>query len=236
MSIAEHTTDQLPAGPTVKGKLSRDDIIMRGGMVVIALYLIVTMVFPLYTMLSKSYTTYQFDLKQFEFQVSGEDGKFGSDVLSAATLNSELKIFSETDLITSSDGRLSATKLFPKFSFRSPVRYKIRGTAPDARFLVGSNLKTGTPWVELDSNTFRRVQLRPAKGVGIGNFINYFSTPALFNSIQNSLIIALISTVVTVLIAFGFAYALNRSCMRFKGIFKLVAMAPLLVQIGRAHV
>ena len=29
---------QLPDGPTIKGKLSRDDIMMRGGMLVIALY------------------------------------------------------------------------------------------------------------------------------------------------------------------------------------------------------
>ena len=34
---------QLPAGPDVKGKLSRDDLIMRGGMAVIALYLIITL-------------------------------------------------------------------------------------------------------------------------------------------------------------------------------------------------
>ena len=33
----------------------------------------------------------------------------------------------------------------------------------------------------------------------------------------------------TVTLAFWFAYALNRSCMRFKGFFRLVAMAPILV-------
>ena len=38
----------------VKAKLSRDDIIMRGGMIVIALYLVISLVFPLYSMFSKS--------------------------------------------------------------------------------------------------------------------------------------------------------------------------------------
>ncbi len=33
----------------------------------------------------------------------------------------------------------------------------------------------------------------------------------------------------TVGFAFGFAYALNRSCMRFKSAFKLIAMLPILV-------
>ena len=31
------------------------------------------------------------------------------------------------------------------------------------------------------------------------------------------------------ILAFWFAYALNRSCMRFKGFFRLIAMAPILV-------
>ena len=34
----------------IKAKLSRDDIIMRGGMAVIALYLVISLVFPLYSM------------------------------------------------------------------------------------------------------------------------------------------------------------------------------------------
>ncbi len=63
--------DTLPPGPTIKGKLSRDDLIMRGSMMVIALYLIVTLIFPLYTMLSKSFSTYRIELGQYEFQGPG---------------------------------------------------------------------------------------------------------------------------------------------------------------------
>ncbi|MCF8469064.1 MAG: putative 2-aminoethylphosphonate ABC transporter permease subunit, partial [Sneathiella sp.] len=57
----------------------------------------------------------------------------------------------------------------------------------------------------------------------------YFSTPSLFRSIENSLFISIVSTIVTVSLAFAFAYALSRSCMRFKGMFRLIAMAPILV-------
>ena len=74
MPASSANLSELPAGPNVKGKLSRDDLIMRGGMAVIALYLIVTLALPLYTMLSKSFSTYQFQLSQYEFQVSDEDG------------------------------------------------------------------------------------------------------------------------------------------------------------------
>ncbi len=219
----------LPAGPIIKGKLSRDDIIMRGGMIVISLYLFVTLAFPLWAMLSKSFSTYRMELSQYEFQVSDENGVFDGTILNGAQLNSETGAYSDQELSTGSDGRLSVTPFFPDFSFRSPVMYQIRNTVPEGRFLVGSNLQKGTDWFELDSNTFRRVQLRPVKSTGVDNFVSYFSTPALFNSIKNSLWIAVVSTVITVSLAFWFAYALNRSCMRFKGMFRLVAMAPILV-------
>ncbi|SEV89360.1 iron(III) transport system permease protein [Aliiroseovarius sediminilitoris] len=220
---------QLPGGPTIKGKLSRDDIMMRGGMLVIALYLVITLAFPLYAMLSKSFSTYRFELSQYEFQVSDEDGVFDGTVLNGAELNAQTGAIDEFDLSAGSDGRIGVTGFFPDFSFRSPVMYQIRNTSQAGRFLVGSTLQDGTDWVTLDSNTFRRVQLRPVKATGFDNFINYFSTPALFNSIKNSLWIAVVSTIVTVMLAFWFAYALNRSCMRYKGVFRLIAMAPILV-------
>ncbi|WP_299842052.1 putative 2-aminoethylphosphonate ABC transporter permease subunit [uncultured Roseovarius sp.] len=227
--MSDVSLDKLPEGPIIKGKLSRDDVIMRLGMVVIALYLVVTLAFPLWAMLSKSFSTFQFDLGAYELQVSDEEGNYSGEILTPAQLNADLQVLSDNDLIAGSDSRMGLTQFFPDFSFRSSVMYQIRNTSDTGRFLVGSELKTGTDWLELDSNTFRRVQMRPEKSTGLGNFISYFSTPALFNSIKNSLVIAVISTVVTVTLAFWFAYALNRSCMRFKGFFRLVAMAPILV-------
>ncbi|MCV6592422.1 MAG: putative 2-aminoethylphosphonate ABC transporter permease subunit [Silicimonas sp.] len=218
-----------PSGKPIRGKLSRDDIIMRGSMIVIGLYLLVTMALPLYAMLSKSFSTYTFNLGAYEVQVSDETGANFSEPVSFAAMNAEMGVVSDSDLIAGSDGRLGVTQFFPDFSFRSPVMYRVRNTVDGGRFLVGSTLNEGTDWTELDSNTFRRVQLRPEKATGLGNFQAYFSTPALSNSIKNSVIIALISTVITVTLAFWFAYALNRSCMRFKGLFRLVAMAPILV-------
>ncbi len=229
MSMLDTSPATMPAGPEIKPKLSRDDIIMRGGMIVIALYLVVSLVFPLWVMLSKSFSTYRFDLSAYEFQVSDADGKFDGTILTGAQLNASTQAYTTEELGGSSDSRLGVTKFFPDFSFRSPVKYKIRNTVEGGRFLVGSTLKDTTDWLELDSNTFRRVQLRPTKARGFDNFVNYFSTPTLFKSIENSLVISVISTVVTVTLAFWFAYALNRSCMRFKGMFRLIAMMPILV-------
>ena len=65
--------------------------------------------------------------------------------------------------------------------------------------------------------------------IGLANFFEYFNTPALTYSIQNSLTISLITTVVSVGIAFTLAYGLSRSCMPFKGMFRVIAMVPILV-------
>ncbi|NND89710.1 MAG: putative 2-aminoethylphosphonate ABC transporter permease subunit [Granulosicoccus sp.] len=220
---------ELPAGPRVRLVLGSDDWFMRGFIALIVLYLFVALALPLYAMLSKSISTFRMDLTQFQFQVSDETGFFSGDILSADELNAAVGAYSEQELNVGSGGRLSATAFFPDFSFRSPVKYRVRGVDDSAVFLLGSERRTGPSWVELDSNQFRRVVLRPVTSVGLDNFKRYFSTPSLVQSIKNSLFIAAISTVITVLLAFCFAYALNRSCMRFKGVFRLIAMAPILV-------
>ncbi len=110
----------------VKPKISGDDLLMRGGLVVIGVYLLVTTAFPLYVILSKGF--------------QDKDGAF----------------------------------------------------------------------------------------LGLANYAEYFATPALFFSIHNSLIIAVISMVITVLLAFGYAYGLTRSCLPGKGLLKTIALVPIL--------
>ncbi len=213
----------------VKPKLGTDDWTKRGFMVVIGLYLIIALALPLYTMLAKAFETSAFDLNQFEVQVSNEQGEFNTPEKSLASVNNDHSTYTEVDLNTSADGRISTASFFPEFSFRSPVKYRLRGTSNDAIYLFGSERNKGTQWKEYTSNEFRKIYLRPAASKGIGNFVTYFSTPALFRSIKNSLFISIISTLITVTLAFAFSYAISRSCMRLKGVFKMIAMAPILV-------
>ncbi len=200
---------------------------MRLFMGVIALYLAVSLVLPLYAMLSKSFSTYRIDLGNYAIQIDKGDG--WSEETTLAALNAEHAAFTPSDLAASSDSRLSPLALFKDFSFRSPTKYRLKNLTPDGVFLFGSERVAGTDWHDYSSNDFRRVSLRPVSDTGFANYARYFSTPSLFYSIYNSLFIAAISTVITVLIAFGFAYALSRSCMRFKGVFRLIAMVPILV-------
>jgi iron(III) transport system permease protein len=63
--------------------------------------------------------------------------------------------------------------------------------------------------------------------VGLANYVRYFSTPALFGSILNSLWVAVLTTAIVIPLAFVYAYALTRSRMPFKGLFYALAMLPL---------
>ena len=87
------TANQLPAGNAIKPKLGKDDWIMRGFIAVIAIYLIVALAFPLYAMLSKAFSTFNYDLAQYEFQVSNEEGQFDETIFTAAQLNDQLQIY-----------------------------------------------------------------------------------------------------------------------------------------------
>ncbi len=116
-----------PLGTAIKPKVSGEDWIMRVVLIGIALYLLITMVFPLYAILSKSFQT--------------------------------------------------------------------------------------------DKGVF----------IGLDNYIKFFSTPALFWSIQNSFFVTIITCLIVVPVAFTFAYALTRSCMPFKSLFKGIALIPILM-------
>lgn len=64
--------------------------------------------------------------------------------------------------------------------------------------------------------------------VGLANFAHYFANPALSGAIGNSLWVSALATLIVIVLAFGYAYALTRSCIPFKSFFRLVAMVPLL--------
>ena len=64
--------------------------------------------------------------------------------------------------------------------------------------------------------------------VAFANFVAYARTPALLSSLWHSLWVSGVVTLVTVPLAFGAAYALTRSCMPAKGLFRTVTLIPLL--------
>ena len=63
---------------------------------------------------------------------------------------------------------------------------------------------------------------------GLVNFTSYLGTPSLLTSLWNSVWVSVMVTVIVLPLAFGFAYALSRSCMPLKGSLRTIALVPLL--------
>src|SRR5438477_10588983 len=73
----------------------------------------------------------------------------------------------------------------------------------------------------------RSLQSNDGRFIGLANYTRYFSTPAIAASITNSLAVSATATVITVVPAFVYAYALTRTTMPLRGVFRLVAMLPI---------
>ncbi len=74
----------------------------------------------------------------------------------------------------------------------------------------------------------KSVENHDGEFIGLVNYARYFDTPALAYSIENSVFIAVVSTFITIPLAFAYAYALTRSCMMGRALFRGVALVPIL--------
>ena len=63
---------------------------------------------------------------------------------------------------------------------------------------------------------------------GLGAFGAYLASPALLQSLWHSVWVSVLVTLIVVPLAFAFAYALTRSCMPFKPLFRTITLLPLL--------
>lgn len=74
----------------------------------------------------------------------------------------------------------------------------------------------------------RAVQDNDGRFVGLVHFADYLRSPTLLRAVWNSVWVAACVVMISVPLAFGFAYALTRSCAPLKGMFRLIALIPLL--------
>jgi len=63
--------------------------------------------------------------------------------------------------------------------------------------------------------------------VGLANYQRYFSTPALVQSLWNSIWVSALTTAIVIPLAFGYAYAITRTTLPLKPLFMAVALLPL---------
>ena len=65
--------------------------------------------------------------------------------------------------------------------------------------------------------------------VGLANYRKYVESAAFLGSLRNSVVVATASAFIVVPLAFAYAYALCRSCMPAKGLFRAAVYVPLLI-------
>lgn len=63
--------------------------------------------------------------------------------------------------------------------------------------------------------------------IGFSNFREYFSNKNLLISLKNTFTISASSSIISLLLAFIYAYGVQRSTIRYKNIFKYIALMPL---------
>lgn len=215
--------------PKVRPRLGRDDWIMRAFLAVIAIYLVVALALPLATMVSKSFEVRTFHYDTIEIARVTADG--GEEVQSLGGWAEEAG-FADAMAQASRSSAIPAARLFPGWdaSDSRVVAYRVinRSGQPATVELRRERLPLDE-WVEVPGEDIRYLVFRAGTARSMSNYVRYVTTPALFGSVGNSLYVAIITTVITVTLAFGFAYALTRSRMPFKGAFKTIGLVPILV-------
>jgi iron(III) transport system permease protein len=214
-------------GTRIRPKLGRDDWATRAVMVVIGLYLLVTLALPLYAMLSKSFEAYSF--RWDAVTVQGFDGQW-HPLGTLADWTARLDAPINKGLSPTARTRVPARSILGQPDLESYTRFRLTDASSEGGLLLFEGaFSTPGQMFEVDIENLRKILIRPESHPSLRNYLDYFSTPSLRQSIVNSLAIATITTLITTSLAVAFAYALTRSCMPLKGLFKTIAMVPILV-------
>lgn len=64
-------------------------------------------------------------------------------------------------------------------------------------------------------------------GFGLANYATVIGNQRFMRLVYNSLEVTIPTTLITVVLAYGFAYGVQRTCMPFKNLFRLIALVPL---------
>jgi iron(III) transport system permease protein len=82
--------------------------------------------------------------------------------------------------------------------------------------------------VPLAAILLRSVDGRSGEFVGLANFATYIASPGFSTSVSNTLTFALLTTLFTVPLSFGFAFAMQRACLPWRGLWRNIALIPIL--------
>ncbi|WP_310390135.1 ABC transporter permease subunit [Roseateles sp.] len=96
--------------------------------------------------------------------------------------------------------------------------------------LLGAGLLVLSVGIALPVGSLLAMSFYAADGsfAGLSNFNSYFGSPNVGRSLFNSLYLSALSAVISVVLAYGYAYALTQTCMPGRRFFRAVALLPIL--------
>lgn len=107
-------------------------------------------------------------------------------------------------------------------------RLRMEGVLARAALVVSALVLFLTLALPLLMILIKSVQDKEGRWVGLQAFIAYLATPSLLSSVTHSLTFAALTTLITIPLAFALAYAIQRSRMPLRGLFRGVALVPIL--------
>ncbi|PZO44956.1 MAG: putative 2-aminoethylphosphonate ABC transporter permease subunit [Pseudanabaena frigida] len=119
------------------------------------------------------------------------------------------------------------------FSFQSQSQVEQIATKED--WILRVAIALSTLWLlvgvllPLYPMLIRSFQDTEGQWIGLTNYVRYFQTPALSVSIFNTFYIAIASSAISVVLGFIYAYALTRTAMFGKPIFRILGLLPLFI-------
>ena len=214
-------------GTRIRPKVAGDELIQRGLLGLVMLYLLVALVLPLSLVGIKALQTFHFPLEQ----ISVDFRKDGAWVQQGTLADWAQKsgFTQNPDLMPSERSRIEPASIIPKRERRDIEAVRLSDTSAAGGLIVIEGKPTLGRTIEVEKSAFGSVQMKPAMAYGLDNFAFYFRTASLRQSIFNSLIVAILVAGIVTPLSFAFAYGLMRTHMRGKGIFRLIASIPVLV-------
>ena len=214
-------------GTRIRPKVAGDELIQRGLLGLVMLYLLVALVLPLSLVGMKALQTFSFPLEQVsvEFRKDGAWTPQGT----LADWAQKSGFAQNPDLMPSERSRIEPASIIPKRERRDIEAVRLSDMSAKGGLIVIGGKPTLGKTVEVEKSDFGSVQMKPAMAYGLDNFAFYFRTESLHQSIFNSLLVALVVAGIVTPLSFAFAYGLMRTHMRGKGAFRLIASIPVLV-------
>ena len=211
----------------VRARVDTDAVAQRGLILCVIAYLVLALLLPLGLIAGKSLQSYAFAPDRIEVEFDRGSGWMRAESLAYWQQKSGHAI--NDGLRASERSRESVARIIPKSARADVERIRVTDKSKDGGLVVLDGRRTlpGGAF-EVPRADIGLLEIAPQQSWSLDNYRHYVSNDRLLGSVWNSLWVATLVVVLVVPLAFVFAYGLTRTQMRGRGVFRTVALLPVL--------